>query len=123
MKLHVSAAQSAMRFSPCQHQICDLVYPAWATEIMEAELIIRNKTRVCKEAFQRCLKIQDLAEDDWLEQKSAEFNWWISGLNADKIGPGSLDSRLMLRPDVGEVVVDLLEGLIMALSKCEDIGG
>ncbi|KAG4295229.1 hypothetical protein FPRO06_01813 [Fusarium proliferatum] len=88
---------------------------------MEAELIIRNKTRVCKEAFQRCLEIQDIAEDDWLEQKSAEFNWWISGLNADKIGPGSLDSRLMLRPDVREVVVDLLEGLIMALSKCEGI--
>ncbi|KAF5962661.1 Hsp70 chaperone protein [Fusarium bulbicola] len=88
---------------------------------MEAEFIIRNKTRACKEAFRRCLEIQDLAEDDWLEQKSAEFNWWISGLNADKIGPGSLDSRLMLRPDVRDVVVDLLEGLIMALSKCEDI--
>ncbi|KAF5572636.1 Hsp70 chaperone protein [Fusarium pseudocircinatum] len=88
---------------------------------MEPELIIRNNTRACKEAFRRCLKIQDLAEDDWLEQKSAEFNWWISGLNADKIGPGSLDSRLMLRPDVREVVVDLLEGLTMALSKCEDI--
>ncbi|KAF5535802.1 Hsp70 chaperone protein [Fusarium mexicanum] len=88
---------------------------------MQAELNIRNKTRACKAAFQRCLEIQDLAEDDWLEQKSAEFNWWISGLNADKIGPGSLDSRLILRTDVRDVVVDLLEGLIMALSKCEDI--
>ncbi|KAG5744879.1 hypothetical protein H9Q70_012424 [Fusarium xylarioides] len=88
---------------------------------MEGGLIIREKTRVCKDAFQRCLEIQDLSEDDWIEQKSAEFNWWISGLNADKIGPGSLDSRLMLRPDVRDVVVDLLGGLIMALSKCEDI--
>ncbi|SCO27216.1 related to hsp70 protein [Fusarium fujikuroi] len=93
----------------------------WETRTMEAELIIRNKTRVCKEAFQRCFQIQDLAEDDWLEQKSAEFNWWISGLNADKIGPGSLDSRLMLRPDVRDVVVDLLQSMIIALSECEDI--
>ncbi|KAF5674771.1 Hsp70 chaperone protein [Fusarium circinatum] len=93
----------------------------WSTPTMDAELIIRNKSQVCKEAFQTCLKIQDLAEDDWLEQKSAEFNWWISGLNADKIGPGSLDSRLMLRPDVKEVVVDLLESLIIALSEYEDI--
>ncbi|KAF4957458.1 hypothetical protein FGADI_3094 [Fusarium gaditjirri] len=88
---------------------------------MEADLTIRKKTRFCKEEFQRCLKIQDLAADDWLEQKSAEFNWWVSGLNADKIGPGSLDSRLMLRPDVRDVVADLLDGLITALSKCEDI--
>ncbi|RKL08600.1 hypothetical protein BFJ68_g9394 [Fusarium oxysporum] len=88
---------------------------------MEEGLMIRNKTRFCKEAFQRCLEIQDLAVGDWLEQKSAEFNWWISGLNADKIGPGSLDSRLMLRPDVRDVVADLLEGLITTLSKCEDI--
>lgn len=90
---------------------------------MEGGPIIREKTRACKDAFQRCFGIQDLSEDDWIEQKSAEFNWWISGLNADKIGPGSLDSRLMLRPDVRDVVVDLLGGLGMALSRCEEIGG
>ncbi|SCV50619.1 related to hsp70 protein [Fusarium fujikuroi] len=77
----------------------------WATPTVEAEPIIQIKTRVCKEAFQRCLEIHDLVEDDWIEQKSAEFNWWISGLNADKIGPGSLDARLILRPDVRDVVV------------------
>ncbi|KAF4428916.1 hypothetical protein F53441_14029 [Fusarium austroafricanum] len=68
-----------------------------------------------------CLEVPDLNEDDWIEQKSAEFNWWTSGLNADKDGPGSLDSRLRLRPDVRDAVADLLEGLMTALSKCDEL--
>lgn len=88
---------------------------------MESEFVLSQKTRACKELFQKCLHVTALSEDDWLEQKCAEFNWWTSGLNADRSGLGSLDSRLRLRPDVKDIVADLLDGLMTALSKCDEI--
>ncbi|KAK2480384.1 hypothetical protein H9L39_07952 [Fusarium oxysporum f. sp. albedinis] len=88
---------------------------------MDSDLIIRHKTRTCKEWFQICLEVPDM-KDDWLEQMSAEFNCWASDLNADKLGPDSLDSRLRLRPDVRDQVADLLDGLVTALNKYEEIG-
>jgi len=89
---------------------------------MASEFVLSQKTRACKRLFQKCLNIPDLSEDDWLEQKCAEFNWWASGLNADKSGLGSLDSRLRLRLDVKDVVAGLLDGVVTALSKCDEIG-
>lgn len=90
--------------------------------MMEIEYLIREKSQKCKQLFQRCLKIVDIGDDDWLEQKSAEFNWWASGLNADKTGPGSLDARLRLRPDIRDVVADLLKNLMAALARSQEIG-
>ncbi|KAI0543778.1 hypothetical protein F4679DRAFT_81341 [Xylaria curta] len=79
--------------------------------------VLRDKSRACKQWFRDCLETPNLDYDDWLEQKYAEFNWWSSGLNADKSGPGSLDARLRLRPDVRDVLVDILDGLESALCK------
>ncbi|KAM4055138.1 hypothetical protein HRG_005945 [Hirsutella rhossiliensis] len=87
----------------------------------KTEFILREKTRACKQLFQKCLHIPDIDEDDWLAQKSAEFNLCTSGLKADKHGPDSLDSRLRLRPDIRDVVADLLDGLVTALSKYQEI--
>ncbi|KAI0184666.1 hypothetical protein EV127DRAFT_374469 [Xylaria flabelliformis] len=81
------------------------------------EFVLRDKSRTCKQWFRDCLEIPNLDYDDWLEQKYAEFNWWISGLNADKSGSGSLDARLRLRPDVRDVLVDILDGLESALRE------
>ncbi|KAJ1322996.1 enhanced entry protein LpnE [Microdochium nivale] len=80
---------------------------------------IREKTQACAQSFRKCLTSPQLSDGDeiWIEQKSSEFNWWSSGLNADKRGPGSLDSRLILRPDVRDVIVEVLEGLTEALQK------
>ncbi|TRX88536.1 hypothetical protein FHL15_010575 [Xylaria flabelliformis] len=85
------------------------------------EFVLRDKSRACKQWFRDCLKTPNLDYDDWLEQKYAEFNWWISGLNADKSGPGSLDARLILRPDVRDVLVDVLDGLENALCEFHQI--
>ncbi|KAI1131559.1 hypothetical protein F5Y10DRAFT_262131 [Nemania abortiva] len=83
----------------------------------EFYFVLRDKSRACKQQFRKCLDIPCLDYDTWLEQKSAEFNWWTSGLNADKSGPGSLDARLRLRPDIRDVVADVLNGLESALYK------
>lgn len=86
------------------------------------EFVLREKSRACKRRFKECLHVPNLPHDDWLEQRSAEFNWWTSGLNADQNGPGSLDARLRLRPDVTAVLVDALEGLEDALYTYHQLG-
>ncbi|KAJ8130542.1 hypothetical protein O1611_g3084 [Lasiodiplodia mahajangana] len=78
---------------------------------------LRDKSRACKLQFRKCLEIQNFDYDIWIEQKSAEFNWWTSGLNADKSGPRSLDAQLTLRPDIRDVVAVALDGLESALDK------
>ncbi|KAI0104203.1 hypothetical protein GGR51DRAFT_561261 [Nemania sp. FL0031] len=85
--------------------------------------LLKEKSRACKQQFKKCLEISNIDYDIWLEQKSANFNWWTSGLNADKSGPGSLDARLRLRPDVRDVVADVLDGLESALYKFHQIDG
>lgn len=84
--------------------------------------VLHDKSRACKQWFRDCFEIPGLEYDDWLEQRCAEFNWWTSGLVADKRGPGSLDSRLKLRPDVIEVVSTVLDGLESSLSNYYEIG-
>lgn len=84
--------------------------------------MLRDKSRTCKLLFQRCLQESNLDGDDWVEQKSAEFNWWTSGLNADKAGPGSLDSQLSLRPDTKEVIAEVLDNLATSLLRFMEIG-
>ncbi|KAK1243895.1 hypothetical protein MKX08_002033 [Trichoderma sp. CBMAI-0020] len=84
--------------------------------------VLRDKTRVCKQLFRDCFEILGLEYDDWLEQRCSEFNWWASGLSADSWGPGSLDSRLKLRPDIIEVVSKVLDGLESSLSSYYEIG-
>lgn len=88
-----------------------------------SDFVLREKSRACKLEFRKCLNVDNLPHEDWLEQRSAEFNWWTSGLNADKNGPGSLDARLRLRPDVTAVIVDALDGLHDALSTYHELGG
>ncbi|KAI0803354.1 hypothetical protein GGR55DRAFT_397189 [Xylaria sp. FL0064] len=82
-----------------------------------SEFVLRYKSRACRQWFKNCLETPSLDSDDWLEQKAAVFNWWMSGLNADKSGPDSLDAWLRLRPDVREVLVDVLDGLGSTLCK------
>ncbi|OTA94289.1 hypothetical protein M434DRAFT_10828 [Hypoxylon sp. CO27-5] len=84
------------------------------------EYVLHKKSQACKWWFKKCVELSDF-DDDWLEQKCAEFNWWASGLNADKSGPGSLDARLRLRLDVRDVVVGLLDSLEAALCRYHEI--
>ncbi|EHK41813.1 hypothetical protein TRIATDRAFT_84408 [Trichoderma atroviride IMI 206040] len=86
------------------------------------EYILRDKSRACKQRFKECFQIPGLGYDDWLEQRCAEFNWWMSGLNADKRGPESLDAKLKLRPDVMEIISTALDGLEGSLSSYYGIG-
>ncbi|KAK8085713.1 hypothetical protein PG997_006984 [Apiospora hydei] len=89
---------------------------------MDSKPCLSRKVKECKARFNACLDIPSLSQNDWLEEKFAVFNWWTAALNADKTDSSSLDYRLSLRPDVIDEIVNLLEGLMHALSECEDIG-
>ncbi|KAI1278569.1 hypothetical protein F5Y07DRAFT_63016 [Xylaria sp. FL0933] len=86
-----------------------------------SEFVLRDKSRACRQWFRDCLETPNLDSDDRLEQKASVFNWWMSGLNADETGPGSLDAQLRLRPDVKDVLVDVLDGLESTLCELHRI--
>jgi len=76
---------------------------------------IRGKTKACQELFIRCVSLPLFSRLDWFENRQGEFNLWDYGLKATGIGRSSLEHRVRDRPDVPEVICDLLDGLAEAL--------
>lgn len=61
-------------------------------------------------------------KDEWAENRLADFNLWVSGIGASARGRASLDSRLALRPEVREVIVNLLRLLAGVVDECKRLG-
>ncbi|KAK3329199.1 hypothetical protein B0H66DRAFT_16416 [Apodospora peruviana] len=74
----------------------------------------------CKALFRDCLALAVFAADDWLEDRSADFNVWAFSIGADNIGKSSLDYRLRNWHDVRSIIVGLLAGLRDTLARCVD---
>ncbi|KAL6832172.1 hypothetical protein V8C40DRAFT_238033 [Trichoderma camerunense] len=79
---------------------------------------ISTRTVACQRLFARCLSIHVFNELDWFENRQGEFGLWESGLRAADVGRASLDHRVRDRPDVRELICDLLDGLSEALEDC-----
>ncbi|RSL67720.1 hypothetical protein CEP54_003102 [Fusarium duplospermum] len=77
-----------------------------------------RRTEECLSFFQDVSKHQTLADDDWFEDRAADFVWWSHGLKAQKTGRSSLDYRLRDRPDIQKVIAGLLDSLAQALKEC-----
>jgi hypothetical protein len=65
----------------------------------------------------RCLSISVSSRLDWLENRQGEFNLWDAGLKATRVGRSSLDHRVRDRPELRELICDLLDGLAEALEN------
>lgn len=90
---------------------------------MEPQGGIRQRTDSCRRLFIARLSRPDLpARLDWLEDRLGEFNLWSVGIKADSTGRASLDHRVRTRPDIREVICDLLDGLCEALEASEEDG-
>ncbi|RYP44076.1 hypothetical protein DL768_009421 [Monosporascus sp. mg162] len=87
---------------------------------MDSDGELCRRTGACKDLFKKVSSIPDL-DNDWLEDRSADFNWWAYGLSASKTGRSSLDYRVKDRPDVQQVISNLLDSLSHALERCSDI--
>jgi hypothetical protein len=84
---------------------------------MEPTGEICRKTEACQSLFSHCLSNPVFSELDWFETRQGEFNLWAASLKAVGIGRSSLDYRLRDRPEVQELICDLLGGLLEALTS------
>ena len=70
----------------------------------------------------RCISISVSSKLDWLENRQGEFNLWDAGLMATRVGRSSLDHRVRDRPELREMICDLLDGLAEALENNLETG-
>ncbi|KAH6989182.1 hypothetical protein BKA56DRAFT_575214 [Ilyonectria sp. MPI-CAGE-AT-0026] len=74
-------------------------------------------TKKCSSLFTAMADHPKLSDDDWLEDRAADFAWWSHGLKAQKTGRSSLDFRLRNRLDIQKVISGLLHSLFSALEE------
>lgn len=74
-------------------------------------------TKKCASLFTAMADHPKLSDDDWLEDRAADFAWWSHGLKAQKTGRSSLDFRLRNRLDIQKVISGLLHSLFSALEE------
>jgi hypothetical protein len=67
---------------------------------MEGGTSLRDKAGGCQAAFRACTCIPQLAKDNWIENRFADFNLWVANLRVADSGHASLDYRLREREDV-----------------------
>lgn len=72
----------------------------------------------CTSLFERCHSLPACLENEWLEERQIDFNWWVHCLKANKAGHSSLDFRLRKRPDIRSVILGLISGICNALDEC-----
>ncbi|KAK3361563.1 hypothetical protein B0T24DRAFT_641866 [Lasiosphaeria ovina] len=73
----------------------------------------------CNDRFRACLSLAVFSDDDWMDDRSADFNVWGFSIKADATGRSSLDYRLRNWPEVRSIVVGLLKSLSHCLKAIE----
>ena len=63
-----------------------------------------------------------LAKGEWAENRLADFNLWVYSSGAAAKGRASLDSRLSLKPETQNVIVNLLYSLSKLVDECKKLG-
>ena len=85
---------------------------------MSAGTDIRDRALHSIELFRKCAANSTLGRLNWIERGQADFNLWTYGLKAASTGKSSLDYRVRERPDLRNVICDLLDGLAESLQSC-----
>jgi hypothetical protein len=89
---------------------------------MQANGVISEATTACLRSFTDCLAVEELMKDEWAENRLADFNLWVSSIGASAPGRASLDSRLALKPEIHEIIANLLRLLTVAVDECKNLG-
>ncbi|RKL38811.1 hypothetical protein BFJ72_g6941 [Fusarium proliferatum] len=84
---------------------------------MELANDLCSRSQACLSLFESTSDHRALADNDWFEDRAADFAWWAHGLKAQKTGRSSLDYRLRERLDVKRVIAGLLDSLPLALKE------
>jgi hypothetical protein len=73
----------------------------------------------CRQSLQKCVS---LMKDGWAENRLIDFNLWSAGSGACAEGKTSLDDRLLLKPDIRDVLINLLLMLQIFAENCRKLG-
>ncbi|KAF8866589.1 hypothetical protein BDZ45DRAFT_578657, partial [Acephala macrosclerotiorum] len=87
-----------------------------------AEWSIFDATDACRRSFEDCLTITSLTDQEWAENRLADFNLWTAGVGASVKSRASLDERLAFEPEVRALVVNLLTTLKAFVEQCKELG-
>lgn len=98
------------------HSPCSLEWLPAPTRMAHTDELCRL-TEKCASLFTTLADHPKLSDDDWLEDRAADFAWWSHGLKAQKTGRSSLDFRLRNRLDIQKVISGLLHSLFSALEE------
>ncbi|KAL6837899.1 hypothetical protein V8C40DRAFT_17821 [Trichoderma camerunense] len=83
---------------------------------------IRDIALNCRALLRECSKLPILKEDEWAENRLAEFNLWAANSGVFGGDRASLDARLALQPEVIDVFISLLTVLSERLTQCQYFG-
>lgn len=89
--------------------------------VIESPHMISVATVACRQSLVECLDVQSL-KDDWAEDRLADFMLWDAGVGASSGEKSSLEERLVLKPHVRNVVLDLLLVLKSTVDECLELG-
>lgn len=83
---------------------------------------ILEAATTCRFAFRTATTVPRLMQQEWAENRLADFNLWSAGAGAYTIGKASLDHRLRANPEAHIIIINLLLMLKILIDKCIDRG-
>ena len=89
---------------------------------MQAQLSIADAAAECRQTLIACQSLKQLMQNEWAENRLADFNLWASSTGALARPRASLDARLALSPDTRDVVAKLLRMLNIMVGQCLTLG-
>ncbi|PLB55447.1 hypothetical protein P170DRAFT_432984 [Aspergillus steynii IBT 23096] len=84
---------------------------------MDTDYQIESAARQCIQRFRQCLEVPALQESEWVENRLAQMNLWVSKTGACAPGRASLDSRLAAMPETRDVIANSLRLLAIVIDK------
>ncbi|KAJ5381562.1 uncharacterized protein N7496_003990 [Penicillium cataractarum] len=85
----------------------------------EASTIFEAAT-ACHHILRTAITVPRLMQQEWAENRLADFNLWAMGAGASSTGKASLDHRLRANPEAHTILLNLLLMLQILLQKCID---
>ncbi|KAF2786668.1 hypothetical protein K505DRAFT_398312 [Melanomma pulvis-pyrius CBS 109.77] len=86
------------------------------------ESVLYDATAECRKSLAECVQVDKLMEDKWAALRLADFNLWAAGIGASARHKASLDARLLLKPDVRDVIAKILQMLKLSVDDCRKLG-
>lgn len=83
---------------------------------------IFHSSAACHQSFKDCLEIACLKNNDWAENRLAEFKLWAARFGASIEVQNSLDKRLAFEPELRAVLSNLLVLLKGFIEQCKELG-